>query len=119
MCSPGIFIHLDRHQCVLHGLVDKCVYAGHKEVDGAEKRFAILAEQFLCLCIVAKLILKKVKNIIINQNFRSYEVEPNFLFNTLQAFHYFAFCLFMKYASQVAQKSEKKKHILSSHPKFW
>lgn len=36
MCLPGIFIHLDRHQGVLHGLVDQCVDAGHKEVDGTK-----------------------------------------------------------------------------------
>lgn len=54
---PGIFIHLDRHQGVLHGLVDQCVDAGHKEVNGTKQSFSILTQQLLSLCIVAKLIL--------------------------------------------------------------
>lgn len=54
---PGVLIHLDGHQCVLHGLVDQRVDAGYKEVNGAEQGLAVLTQQLLSLCVVAKLIL--------------------------------------------------------------
>lgn len=55
---PSILIQLDGHERVLHGLVHQGVNAGHKEVDGAQQGFAILAEQLLGLSIVAKLVLR-------------------------------------------------------------
>lgn len=57
MSLPGIFIHLDRHQGVFHGLVDQGVDAGHKEVNRTKQSLPILTQQLLSLCIVAKLIL--------------------------------------------------------------
>ena len=57
MSLPGTFIHLDRHQGVLHGLIDQCVDAGHKEVNGTKQSLPVLTQQLLSLCVVAELIL--------------------------------------------------------------
>lgn len=62
---PCIFIMSDCHQSILHGFIDQGVYAGHKEVDGAQQSLTILAQQLLCFCIIPKFILQGNTQVLI------------------------------------------------------
>lgn len=59
---PCILIHLDGHECVLHGLVDECVDAGDEKVDGTQQGLTVLTQQFLSFCIVPKFVLEAEKH---------------------------------------------------------
>lgn len=56
--TPGSLILFDSHECVFHGLGDQRVDARDKEVDSPQQRLPILAQQLLCLCIIAKFLLR-------------------------------------------------------------
>lgn len=65
MCcsSPGQFILFD----IDHGVFDRFVYqrvhAGDEEIDGTQQGLPISGQKFLCLRIVAKLLLKNINTI--------------------------------------------------------